>query len=79
MGSLVYVVVGAFLIAVIGLVSIIIYKNFLFPSKLDGVPRLLREGKTQAAQRCAKAIISKNPRNYVALLPWKGLPHGQQA
>ena len=66
MGSLVYVVVGAFLIAVIGLVSIIIYKNFLFPSKLDGVPRLLREGKTQAAQRCAKAIISKNPRNYVA-------------
>ncbi|MDO4506461.1 MAG: tetratricopeptide repeat protein, partial [Spirochaetales bacterium] len=66
MGSLVYVIVGAFLIAVIGLVSIIIFKNFLFPSKLDGVPRLLKEGKIQAAQRCTKAIISKNPRNYVA-------------
>ena len=66
MGSLGFVVVGAFLIAVIGLVSIIIFKNSLLPSKLDGVPRLMKEGKFQAAQRCTKAIISKNPRNYVA-------------
>ena len=57
MGSLGFVVVGAFLIAVIGLVSIIIFKNILFPSKLDGVPRLLKEGKFQAAQRCTKVII----------------------
>lgn len=66
MGSLIFVVVIALLIAVIGGVSIFIFKNVLFPSKLDGVPRLLKEGKIQAAQRCSKAIISKNPRNYVA-------------
>ena len=66
MGSLGFVIVAAVLIALIAVVSIVIFKNFLFSSKLDGVPRLLKEGKYQAAQRCAKSIITKNPRNYVA-------------
>ncbi|MBQ0039035.1 MAG: tetratricopeptide repeat protein [Treponema sp.] len=66
MGSLGFVVVAAFLIAVICAVSIVIFKNFLFPSKLEGIPRMLKEGKYQAAQRCSKAVIAQNPRNYVA-------------
>lgn len=66
MGSLGFVIVAALLIAFIAAIGIVIFKSFLSPSKLDGIPHLIRERKYQAAQRCAKAIISKNPRNYVA-------------
>lgn len=66
MGSLGFTVFGTILLFTIGAIIFILFKNFLLPAKLDGVPRLLKEGKFQAAQRCSKIIISKNPRNYVA-------------
>ncbi len=64
--SLVSVVIIGVLIAFVAAASIFISRNIVSPSKAEGIPRMLKDGKYQAAQRCAKSLISKNQRNYLA-------------
>lgn len=66
MSPLASVVVIGILIAFVATAVIFIVKNIAPSSQVDGIPRLIKEGKFQAAQKCAKAAISKNPRNYTA-------------
>ena len=54
------------LIALVAFVVVFIVKNVAAPSKTDALPKMIKDGKLVAAQRAAKAAISKNPRNYVA-------------
>ena len=46
--------------------SIIIFKNFISPKKIDAIPRLIKQGKTQNAVKLAKQILAKDPKNYLA-------------
>ncbi|MCQ2247804.1 MAG: tetratricopeptide repeat protein [Treponema sp.] len=66
MGSLVTVVIIGILIAFIATAAIFIFKNLMAPSRTDAIPKLIKEGKYSLAQKASKAIISKDPRNYVA-------------
>ncbi|MBQ1869730.1 MAG: restriction endonuclease, partial [Treponema sp.] len=55
----------AFLVAVIIFAVIFIVKSFATPKKLGSVQKFMKEGKFQAAEKAAKAILSKNPRDYL--------------
>lgn len=60
------VVLIAFLVAFIIFISIIAVKSFISPKKLSSVQRLIKEGKYAQAQKTAKALIAKNPRDFLA-------------
>lgn len=64
--SLASVIIIGILIAFVATALIFIVKNIAPSSQIDGIPRLIKEGKYQAAQKAAKSVISKNPRNYTA-------------
>ena len=52
-------------IFIIGLVIFII-KSSITPKKVDSIPKLIKQGKTQNAIKLAKQILSKDPKNYIA-------------
>ena len=63
-------IVPILIICVLGvlIVSLIIFivKNTLIPKKVDVLPRLIKQGKTQQATKVAKQIISKDSKNFIA-------------
>ena len=66
MNTLTMVIIIGVLIAFIAFVSIMIIKGIATPSKPDGIEKLVKAGKYAQAQKAAKAIIAKDPRNYMA-------------
>ncbi len=52
-------------IFIIGLLVFII-KTSLTPKRVDSIPKLIKQGKTQNAIKLAKQIIAKDPKNYIA-------------
>ena len=58
----VFIVVGAVIVTI----TIIIVKSQLSPKKISGVSKLIKAGKYQQAEKAAKSIIAKNPRDYIA-------------
>ncbi len=52
-----------FLIFIISLIVVIV-KIVATPKRLEGVKKLLKQGKNQAAAKLAKQIITKDPQNY---------------
>ncbi|MCR5252257.1 MAG: tetratricopeptide repeat protein [Treponema sp.] len=54
------------LLLIVGGLGIVVAKSIMAPHKLDNVPRLLRQGKTQAAIKLCKQIVAKEPKNYNA-------------
>ena len=42
----------------------VVIKNVASPKKLESIPKLIKQGKTQNAIRLAKQIITKDPKNY---------------
>ena len=62
-------IVPILIICVLGvlIVSLIIFivKNTLIPKKVDVLPKLIKQGKTQQATKVAKQIISKDSRNFI--------------
>ncbi|MGN0730060.1 tetratricopeptide repeat protein [Treponema sp.] len=64
--NLTSVIIIGVLIAFVATAFIFLIKNIITPSKIDGIPKLIKDGRLQAAQRCAKSVITKNPRNFVA-------------
>ena len=65
MNPVVYIV-GAILAVVIAALVFFIVKNFLQPKKVDGIQKLLKQGKIQNAIKLAKQIIAKDSKNYIA-------------
>src|SRR5574344_2723414 len=59
---IIFCVLGALIIAIL----FFIIKSVAVPKKIEGIQRLLKQGKPLAAQKLAKSIITKNPRDYVA-------------
>ena len=63
-------IVPILIICVLGvlIVSLIIFivKNTLIPKKVDVLPKLIKQGKTQQATKVAKQIISKDSKNFIA-------------
>ena len=43
-----------------------IIKSLMQPKKLDSIVKLIKQGKYAAAQKMAKAMIAKDPRDYLA-------------
>ncbi len=54
------------LLLVVGGLGIVVARSIMAPHKLDNVPRLLRQGKTQTAIKMCKQIVAKEPKNYQA-------------
>ena len=50
---------------IIGLVFFII-KSSIAPKKVDSIPKLIKQGKTQNAIKIAKQILAKDPKNFIA-------------
>ena len=66
MNALTMVIAGGALVAFIIVIAIVIVKKTGSDQKTDGVQRFIKEGKLQQAQKAAKSLIAKNPRDYVA-------------
>lgn len=52
----------------VGVVALTIFlvKSMLQPKKLDSISKLIKQQKFSAAQKAAKSMIAKNPRDYLA-------------
>ena len=57
--------IAIFTVVIISLLLIII-KNFVSPKKIDALPRLIKQGKTQNAIKIAKQLLAKDQKNYLA-------------
>lgn len=51
---------------IITILLFIVIKSAVLPKKVEILPKLLHQGKTQNAIKVAKVIISKEPSNYIA-------------
>lgn len=54
------------LIVVVAALLFAVMKSIFSPKKIESVPKLIKQGKTQNAIKIAKQIISKDPKNYIA-------------
>ena len=61
-----FIVVISIVISIIIVALYVTVKTLSAPKKIGGIPKLLKDGKYLAAQRVAKSIITKDPKNYVA-------------
>jgi len=52
--------------AFIGLLSYVIIKSILSPKKIEGIQKLIKQGKYGSAVKLAKNMITKNPRDFKA-------------
>ncbi|MDE7140919.1 MAG: restriction endonuclease, partial [Treponemataceae bacterium] len=50
----------------IGFLAAFVIKSFAQPKKIDGIKRLVKQQKYAHAQKLAKSIIAKDPRDFVA-------------
>ncbi len=55
-----------FLAVAVILLLVFVIKNLASPKKIDSIMRLIKLGKISQAVKAAKAIIQKDPRNYLA-------------
>ena len=65
MGAVAIIIIS-FLIAVIATIVFLVIKGAIIPTKLDVVPKLIKQGKTQKAIKLTKQIIAKDSKNYLA-------------
>ncbi len=47
----------------VGFLAWFIIKSLVTPKKIEGIEKLLKQGKNQAAIKLAKSLITKNPRD----------------
>ena len=60
------IILIALLAGVIAGLVIVVFKTVMSPKKLEAVPRLIKQGKTAAAVKISKQLISRDPKNYMA-------------
>lgn len=63
---MVVVAVSLILLVLIGFLGVFVIKSVAAPKKIDSINKLIKQQKYTAAQRMAKAIIAKNPRDFHA-------------
>lgn len=64
--SIVQIVAIIFLAAVVVLLFVFAVKNMAAPKKIDGVAKLLKQGKIPAAIKLSKSLVQKDPKDYLA-------------
>ncbi|MCR4733453.1 MAG: tetratricopeptide repeat protein [Treponema sp.] len=64
--SAVSIIIIVILALVISVVLFFIIKSMVMPKKVEVLPKLLKQGKTQNAIKLAKQILAKNQKNYMA-------------
>ncbi len=64
--TLTTVVIFSVLIAFIIFISIVLVKSMVAPKKLGSVQKFIKAGKYNAAEKAAKGMIAKNPRDMLA-------------
>ncbi|MCR5612099.1 tetratricopeptide repeat protein [Treponema sp.] len=62
-GSIVFII---FLASGVGLLFFFVIKSIVSPKKIEGLQRLVKQGKIPAAIKLAKALIQKDPQDYLA-------------
>lgn len=55
-----------FLTAAVGLLLTLVIKSLMSPKKIEGIQRLLKQGKISQAIKLAKTLIQKDPQDYLA-------------
>ncbi len=60
------IIIIAVMAAFIGLLSYVIVKSILSPKKIEGIQKLIKQGKYGSAVKLAKNMITKNPRDFKA-------------
>ena len=63
MGTIIIIII---LVVVVVFLAVLIFKTVLSPKKIEAVPRLIKQGKTQNAIKIAKQLIAKDQKNYLA-------------
>ena len=66
MNTVTLIILAGVLIAFIIFVAIILFKNLLTPKRIGSIQKLIKDGKYQAAQRTAKAILAKDNHDFLA-------------
>ncbi|MBP5156861.1 MAG: tetratricopeptide repeat protein [Treponema sp.] len=66
MDNIATVIAFAVVIAILVIVCFIILKTLLTPKKIGSIQKLIKMGKVQQAQKVAKAILTKDSKDYVA-------------
>lgn len=61
-----FIIIIAIAAVVIISLIIIIVKTIISPKRIDAIPRLIKQGKTQNAIKIAKQLIAKDQKNYLA-------------
>ena len=61
-----FIIILAIAAVVIISLIIVILKTIVSPKKIDAIPRLIKQGKTQNAIKIAKQLIAKDQKNYLA-------------
>ena len=61
-----FVIIVTVLGVIITFLILFLVKNMLLPKRVESVPKLIKQGKTQNAIKMAKQIIAKDPKNYKA-------------
>ena len=60
------IIIIAVMAAFIGLLSYVIVKSILSPKKIEGIQKLIKQGKYGSAVKLAKNMITKNTRDFKA-------------
>ncbi len=60
------IILSSVMVALVASLFFVVFKNVMSPKKLDAIPKLIKQGKTQNAIRIAKQIIAKDQKNYIA-------------
>jgi len=60
------IIIISVMAALVASLCFVIIKNVVSPKKLEAIPKLIKQGKTQNAIRIAKQVIAKDPKNYLA-------------
>ena len=63
---MVIIAVSLILLVLIGFLTVFIVKTLAAPKKIDTINKLIKQQKYAAAQKTAKALIAKDPRDYHA-------------
>lgn len=63
---MVSLIIIAVMVVGIGFLSVFIIKSLLQPKKIDGIKKLVKQGKYAQAEKLAKAVIQKDPRDFLA-------------
>ena len=63
---MVSLIIIAVMVVGIGFLAVFLVKSLMQPKKIDSIKKLIKQGKYPQAEKLAKAIIQKDPKNYLA-------------